>query len=430
MAETLADIAILGGGASGAVTAANLMRKGFLGGLAIVSRESAVGQGIAYGTREMCHLLNVRASNMSAFADTPTDFVDWLTASGCEVEGLAQTFQPRAVYGRYVRDRLEQAIHTSACRFTPIHGEAVGISRGEDGIRIELANGDSIVAKKVVLALGNLAPYTPRECQGLLGSDGWVPIPWAAGALDRVEETDDVLILGTGLTMVDLVLSLRSQGHRGRIYARSRHGLMPQRHAPAGASPVEPPKTVKELIDGCREAGQGWRAVIDSIRASTPHLWGELSWKERQRLLWRLMPYWNVARHRMPPEVADAIEGLVERGTLDLGAGTVISATETNGWIWVQFNSGPVRVKHFINATGPSCNWKQAKVPLVESAVLNGLAELDPLGQGVLVDEEGRTDPTGEILAIGPICRGCRLETTAMPEIRVQADRAAELLLA
>ncbi len=423
------DIAIVGAGASGALTATRILRAGFAGSLTMVSGDDRVARGVAYGVNASHLLLNVKAGNLSAFAESPADFVDWLALRGASTDGLAESFQPRGVYGDYLSHTLRSAVKSQPGSFEVVLDEATSLDASPTGCSIGLKSGREIVADAVVLALGVLPPETPAACAQISDHPRWIGNPWAPCGLARIGKQDTVEILGTGLTMVDLVLSLRSQGHEGRIFARSRHGLIPHPHAPHALKAAPCPENIRELIRACRDAGYDWRGVVDSVRKDTPRMWGVLTWEERRRVGERLMSFWNVHRHRMPESVARTIALVQAEGFLGVAAGKLMHSRAIGDRIALEFEQESLVADWVINGTGPSSNWRAARVPILESAVANGLFAYDPLGMGVVVDDVGRTGSSGRVWSIGAIRRGCQLETTAIAEIRAQAHSIAEDLL-
>jgi len=148
----------------------------------------------------------------------------------------------------------------------------------------------------------------------------------------------------------------------------------------------------------------------------------------------RLQIHWDQRRHRIPEVVGEELADLQKSGRLDIAAGQIASVDGSEDRIAVRIHSyaggQELFVDRIINCTGASCDLKGAKLPLLESVVEAGLAEYDPLGIGLMVDDDGQTGPQTNVWALGPMCRGCRLETTAVPEIRVQAKRVAEAIVA
>ena len=104
-------IAIVGGGASGALMAAHLLR-GRPRNLAvtIIETRAELGRGLAYATDNPSHLLNVRAANMSAFADDPGHFARWLSTQRDAPAAADPEFRfvSRGLYGRYLESLIRE----------------------------------------------------------------------------------------------------------------------------------------------------------------------------------------------------------------------------------------------------------------------------------------------------------------------------------
>jgi uncharacterized NAD(P)/FAD-binding protein YdhS len=423
-------VLIVGGGASGVIAAIRLLGELEGGRVLLVERQGRLGRGVAYGSQDPHHLLNVRAGNMSAFPECPGDFVEWLEENGDDEGDVGRRFVPRIRFGQYLESRLERAIARSSSEFVSVMGEAVGV--GVD-LTVRLGSGDSVKVDHLVLALGNLAPSLPAPLVPLASDPRIVVNPWVAGALEGVDPNHVVLVVGTGLTMVDTVSSLSRNGHKGKIYARSRHGLVSQVHAPSLAVAAEvssEKEMMRQVIDLLRNSGESWRGAVDALRPRTVELWQSLSWKQRGRFRRRLQVFWDVHRHRIPEALGEELAWIVARGGLDIASGRIVGVKSQGNRIGVRFSSNQgsemLLVDSIVNCTGPCSDLKAARLPLVESLVEAGLAEYDPLEIGLLVDDDGETGHHSNVWALGPLCRGCRLETTAIPEIRVQAKRLSE----
>lgn len=421
------NLVIVGGGASGALVLTRLLESGFAGRILLVERTAELGKGIAYSTPSFCHLLNVRAGKMSAYPERPDHFVQWLEARKDQIEDIASSFISRKVYGEYLTDICESACQKSPAEVEILRDVAVEIAPHGNGFSLGFEHSSPIFAKRVVLAIGHPAPSVPAPYSKVTSEPTFVANPWNYPRLREIPSDATLLLVGTGLTMVDLVLDFTERGHGGRILARSRRGLLPQPHnAPVPyEGPV--PASIEELVEMCRAAGPNWRSVFDSIRSRTPSIWQALTWEERARITSRLMTYWDVHRHRNPESTAQRLADLQRTGRLSVGKGRALDVLATIGGFEVQFETETVHVEWIVNCTGPAMGW-QGKSSLLDSGVRNGLFEYDPLGMGLLVEDDGRLDAEGKLWALGPICRGCRLETTAMPEIREQAKVLAEKL--
>jgi uncharacterized NAD(P)/FAD-binding protein YdhS/glyoxylase-like metal-dependent hydrolase (beta-lactamase superfamily II) len=453
-------IAIIGGGFSGIMVAIHLLQNANTPlCINLIERQIEVGTGVAYSTSIYDHLLNVPAGKMSAFPDQPDHFLTWLKQQENRYPTLghvtATAFVHRAIYGDYLQAILSDVVTnlSSPARLERITAEANAIeptdTLSEGGAWVQLSTGESLYANQVVLALGNFPANLPAPLKGL--SDRHVKEAWVWDATDKLDPDDAVLLVGTGLTMVDLVMTLRQQGHRGKIYASSRHGLLPQRHQLGTAYPLfleveQAPKTTRELLQRVRQAiahvalqGQDWRAVIDSLRPITQALWQRLPVKEQQRFLRHVKSYWEVCRHRIAPRAADGLEELLQLGQLTYYAGRIQTCQTSDHGVEVAIcqrgtkDYVDLQVQRIINCTGSNGDYSVLRHPLVVSLqeqrlirphVLTGI---DTVANGEIVDADGNI--SNWLYTLGTARKGNLWETTAVPELRVQAQALALTLL-
>jgi uncharacterized NAD(P)/FAD-binding protein YdhS len=450
-------IAIVGGGFSGTLVAVHLLRgaPGTVERIYLVERAEGRVGGVAYRTPSASHTLNVPAGRMSAFEDDPDDFLRYVRRREPALTG--GSFVPRRIYGEYLADTFEEARRASALPLIRVAGEVVDVDEVEGLVSLGLADGRSFAADRVLLAIGNFPPADPPGVdERFATSIRYARNPWAADALE-VDREEDVLLVGTGLTMCDIALALRDADHHGRIHAVSRRGLLPQPHRVSAQPPphLEPPGDLPAWPDTAlgmlralrrevrvRAAEEvDWREVVTSIRDETPSLWQRLDRDERSRFLERLRPYWETHRHRSSPETAFGIESLIAAGSLEIVVGQIESlAADARGvTATLRRRGGPaghdLRVGKVINCTGPDTDLARVREPLVESLRANGLVRPDSLGLGLDSDERGRLldvegRPSGRLLLVGPLRKGRLWENTAVPELRVEARRMAELLAA
>ena len=414
-AAATADVAVVGGGFSGVMTAVHLVRRGL--SVRLFEPGAEPGRGIAYATRDPVHLLNVPAGKMSAFADQPDHFRSAL--------GLGEgTFARRLDYGAYVAAILADHPAVSAER------QAVtALVRDEDGWRLTLADGSLARASAAVLALGNEPPSVPESWDGL----PVIANPWSAEARAAIDglagEAGEVLLIGTGLTMIDLLLSLEHVGFAGKVVAVSRRGLLPRAHGPADPAPVRldklPVGNVLALSRWLRRrsASVGFRAAIDSLRPHSAALWQGWSEAERRRFLRHARPWWDVYRHRIAPEIAAQLDSLLRQGKLEVLAGRL--QAHDGGEVQLATRDGPRRLtpRLIVNCTGPNGNVTRTRNPLLRQLLGEGLVAPDPLALGLLTDAEDRAAP--RLWALGPLTKGMYWEMTAVPDIRAQAERVA-----
>ncbi|MFE9084579.1 FAD/NAD(P)-binding protein [Brevundimonas sp. NPDC003935] len=425
-------VVIVGGGFSGAMLAARLAERGQAS--VLIERGEAFGPGVAYSATLDVHRLNVRAERMSALVDQPGDFVDWLRANKPD-HADPNGFPPRRLYGLYVRDRLDAVAASRRSLIRRVTGQAVAI----DGQTVALSDGRRIEGRAVVLATGNPAPRnTPTGQSPRVLSD-----PWAPGVLERIQPDDAVLILGSGLTMVDVVLALQAQGWRGRATALSRRGLLPRAHGEHHDAPVAlPPEALTgalshRLASARRLAREhGWRRVMEGYRPTTAELWRAATTAERARFLRHLRPWWDVHRHRIAPEIAATLDALIAEGRLSVRAGRVRAAEVSGDAVTLTVNApgGAVQTltaQWLIDCTGPGHS--AATTPLTAALIAEGRARLDPLKLGLDLDETGRilhadgtVDP--DLYVLGPPARAALWETIAVPDLRQRIEQLSQAL--
>ena len=425
-----APVAIVGGGASGTILAAQLARRGIAS--VLIDGSGRAGVGVAYSTTEPAHLLNVRAEGMSAWADDPGHFATRFEAEGGDSRGFAE----RRLFGRYLRDILDDAIgnaHTEVEQAT-----AVGARRDGNAWSVELDDGRTLAARGLVLATGNQEPEPLRVFDG--AGDRVINNPWTAQAAVRdlaQSGGGSVLLIGTGLTMVDLVLSLDAQGYQGWIVALSRRGQIPRGHAdfePASVQLDEVPSGLRALWRWLRQrsARVGWRAAVDSLRPHSHALWQGLSIADQQRFMRHVRPWWDVHRHRIAPQVADTVHRMIADGQLEVVAGRIIGASPADDGVEVEIRrrgkaSGSTeRFDFVINCTGPLHSIARSRDPLLRTLLDHGEARPDHLGIGLEVDEHSRVAGGEHLWALGPLTKGRYWEIIAVPDIRGQAALIAE----
>jgi len=421
------DVVIVGGGFSGTMMATQLSWRGLR--VTLIEGGGRAGQGTAYSTSEAVHLLNVPAAKMSAWPDRPEDFV----AAGNE----AGAFAPRRDYGLYLRGILDRALANGV---ELIEGKAVS-AVGDGRWRLKLDDGRILNARALVLAQGNQPPEPMRVGEGADGAL-FVNNPWgqdARAAIERVAADDGaVLVLGTGLTMIDLVLSLDAAGHRGRIVALSRRGQVPRSHAPHDAAPVEYDQVPKGNVLALwrwlrrRSVAVGWRGAVDSLRPHAQALWRALSAEEQGRFLRHARPYWDVHRHRIAPQVAAQLEAMMSQEGLEVVAGRLCSVAEESGELAASYSRrgalsvDPSRERFgaIFNCTGPLGAMGRTSDPLLRQLIDDGIVAIDHLGMGIAVDGESRA--AKGVWALGPLTKGAFWEIVAVPDIRGQVASVAD----
>ena len=445
-------IAVIGAGASGTLTAAHIARRASRPVIVqLVNDRRPCFRGVAFSTTSEIHLLNVPAGKMSALPNDPGHFFRWLSNREPQRYSPAD-FVQRKRYGEYLDSTIREAFAGGPARLDVVRDRVVDLYPEGSGVSLTLAGGSRLEADRVVLALGNFLPAAPAiPDPDFYRSAGYVQDPWDIPRLDAVPGDRAVLLVGTGLTMVDIAILLRDRGHRAVIHALSRHGLLPRVHGPGtariGPLDLDPGRRVslaelrtrlRQRIREERAAGGDWKPIIDGLRPHTCRLWTGFTEAEKRTFSRHLRPFWDVHRHRIAPQIAERLREAREKGGLEIHRGHITDMSFRDGSCRVSYRTPrgteALFVDTVVNCTGPASDLEKIPDPLCQALVRRKLVKKGPLGQGIATDDRlAVRDTAGQaddrIYALGPMLKGQLWETTAIPEIRSQAERLAETLL-
>jgi uncharacterized NAD(P)/FAD-binding protein YdhS len=446
-------IAIIGGGFSGTMVAFHLARLTAPGPVKILLFEKGLkfARGLAYGTNCDRHLLNVPAGLMSALSDEPSHFLDWLKARDPATH--SGTFASRRVYGEYLEELLRLVSHPGA-PVELVRDEIVELRSGslpEDRLFLKTASGRAIGCDRVVLALGNQPPLDPTGVEASPAVKHYAANPWGSSLLEGLSALDPLALIGSGLTAVDVIVEAHARGHRGKIHAISRHGLLPCRHQQApprphfdlkgeGATARTLLRSFRAATASCQAEGGDWRSVVDGLRPVAQSLWRSLESRERQRFVRHLAPRWDVHRHRLAPEIDDLVQSQLHSQRLVVVAGRVLGLQERGGGIALSYqrrgctDTEMLYAARVINCTGPARDIRKSASTLLRSLFSGGMVRPGPLALGLDVSESGaliRSDGRihDRLFAVGPMLKEQLWETTAVRELRTQAEELARHLL-
>jgi uncharacterized NAD(P)/FAD-binding protein YdhS len=444
-------LALCGGGAS-AVLLLNALRSRLTGALEVtlIEPRDQLALGLAYSTPCPLHLLNTRVRNMSATED-PDDLLKWLRAEHPRrpFGWTRDDFAPRALYGLYLQRKLEDVRYASNVSFRWVRSVVDSVVPRDGGWEVVPARGNPVYADVVVLATGNEPPRPLPAATDARARAFILDNPWDAAGKSEIAPDEPVLVVGTGLTAVDVIVELLHRGHRGPLYAVSRRGLLPRAHGPVNAT-VDGcgstlPHSLRALVRHVRELvendprGKVWQSFVNDLRSIAPMLWDGWDLKERRRFLRHVRPFRDAHRHRIAPQVHSRIARAVQRGQLQILSGRIreleaLPLERAVGVLVSQRGSERrLQVERVINCTGPEIDPSRSLNPLLQNLVGDRVVRPDVLGLGIAVDRHSRViAPDGAahrtLYALGPLTRGSRWEVTAVAEIRDQARAVARRL--
>lgn len=451
-------VVIVGGGFSGAMTAAQLLRHGSRLKVVLVERRGTVAEGLAYSTREPVHLLNVPAARMSAWPDKPDDFLHWAQRRDANVK--PGDFLPRQWYSDYLREALHQAARHSDATLEVVLDDVRRVARHPAGRwMVHLGRGTSVKANHVVLAIGHRPPTDPLKNLWTGSRERFITDPWRPFAVTAIPPDDSVAILGSGLTAIDAVLSLHQLPRTGRITMISRSGLQPQSHATSPVPAEDMTAFVSDLVARnpglravtlCREVhrlakqhirtGGNWRAIVDGLRPHTARLWQCLNATERRRFINRIRPVWEVHRHRMAPAIAERLTQLKQAESVVSLTGQMLGAASSPEGVALTLRlrgkelPQTHRFDWVINCTGPAPSNSAEANPVIGSLLVHDWVRRDELSLGLDSTPEGRTisasgEAVPDLFVVGTLRKPLLWESTAVPELRQQAALVSQQIL-
>ena len=452
-------VVVVGAGLSGAAFALHLLRDHDPAAeLTLVEPSAVLGAGLAYGTGDPAHRVNVAASRMSLFCESPDHFERWARdrgVAGADPEAAmpdGRLYPRRAVFGRYVHDTLCAAAAASTGKMRHVRRRAVSATQAGGGFRVGLEDATSLDADILVLAVSHASPELPGFLHDVRDNTHLIGDPWRPQALDALPPGDDVLVVGTGLTGCDVVAQLSARGHHGRVIAVSRRGLLPRPRttrpvAAMGTFDTAPSGTALALLRRVRAAvaeaardGRPWEDVIQALRDQARTVWGSLPVEEQRRLLRHARPFWDAHRFQSAPQIDRIIQAWRLSGRLELLAATPLSAAWTDRFrVRLHPRGAPAaaaitrQAGWIVNCTGPGHRSIVARHPVLRALDATGVLRADPLALGIAVDPSSRAirhdgKAWNNLFVVGPLARGMHGELMGLPQVSAQPREVAALI--
>ncbi|WP_035609106.1 FAD/NAD(P)-binding protein [Haloferula sp. BvORR071] len=448
MSNSISPVAVIGAGFSGTFTAIHLALRLPERQVILFEESGEAGPGLAYRRDDPHAVMNIPARRMSAYQDDPDHFYHYARRTlGDSVS--PEDFLPRRVYGDYIKHCLDEALQQCPNLKVDYRGVVdVQTNTASSVAVLTLKDNSALMCSRVVLANGNQG----SAFSGSIWAQHTLPAR-KASTFDQVKPGQTVLVIGTGLTMIDAVLELERQGNAKQIHAISRNGLVPQPHR--NASLVQPPE-LDELPDSdlqrsvrlfrqaaARHAKDGgdWRDLFAALRPATPSLW-EMSPHDRGRFLRHISPFWEVHRHQCAPATHVVFQGLVDSGKLDIRRGTIVSVENKDGRLRLGLaprNRAAITrwldADHIIDATGPARDITTVRHPLITNLLRRGFLVPDEHRLGAQIQADYRAlqrngYPLEWLYVTGPMLRARYFEATAIPELRLHTAALAARLAA
>lgn len=455
-------IGIIGGGFSGVSVAVQLARQTKKKiHIILFNTLYPFAEGVAYSTRHPMHVLNVTAGRMSFFPDSPNHFAEWILKkhttefSGFGLAQLEDAFVPRSLYANYISDVFtHEIIFNPLINFTLIEETASSISEKENNFIVSTDKKNNFSCDKIILATGNESPAVPSFISDeIVKKEIYCENPWQTQSQKTNNSSESILLLGTGLTMIDNMLSIFNQGFKGKIIAVSTKGFLPLAFRKSETdyailNELKKPYDINTVFDifrkhvhRVRNYGVSGVSIVDALRPLTQEIWKELSFEDRKRFLVHIRRLWGVARHRLPFTVFDLMNSYINSKRLEIFAGRLTNVKLQNGiakaTIKLRATSEKLHfnIQKIINCTGPLTDITKSKSPLIKNLIAAKIITPDALHLGINATADGniineRGNVSNSMYTLGPPLKGVLWESTAVPEIRVQAMELAKKILA
>ena len=447
-------IAIIGTGLSGTLLALNLLKQECSDqvNIKLIDRRNEEDLGPAYSTNED-YLLNVPAELMGAFSKEPGHFLNWALKK--KINTREGDYLPRKLYRQYIKEMFKEAFNQKRDNIILERtvGEAVNIKINNGRPVVYMQNGEEFAADKVVLALGNALPRNPALKNTVFFNDKrYIQNPWDPHIFKNISPDDTILFIGTGQTTVDLATGLYKKNHKGKMISISRRGIFPlmQKKVDPYPSFFEELKglsdfpavfsIVRKHLRIAGEKGLDPRAVIDSLRPHTKTIWMTLTPEEKKRFLRHAFRYWEVIRSRIPPASDEIIRQLRSSGQMEVITGRLTAIIPSENKMVIKYitrensEEESVSADFVINCIGPCQDYEQIDQPLIKNLLSSGLISCDPAHLGInalpdcsVIQNDGK--PSEILYTIGLTLKGIVWESLAAPEIRVEAEELAKILI-
>lgn len=443
----MARVIIVGGGFSGTALAIHLARTSSSRLLiTVVEPRASLGGGVAYSTQEPAHRINVPASRMQLSGEEQGAFDRWYRQQPeCSLDSVAHcddgaVYPQRSLFGRYLAEQFVQAAQAYP-HITLRHIQASAVDW--EGEQLLLNNGETMQGDVLALAISHPPPSLPRALQPFSTHPALIANPWQHGVLDAIDAQSAVAIIGTGLSMADVVASLGTRQHRGPLIAFSRRGQLSRDNLsgewPEWTLALQQASSARLWLRHIRaevaraaEQDLPWQRVLDQVRVQGQDIWQSLPLREQQRFVRHLRSWWDVHRYRIAPQVSAVISARRQQGSLKVLAARLIDISKLGNQLQITLRtregaSETHRLDHLIVTTGPGHEALTASQPLLQSLSQQGLIRADQLGFGIDVDSQSRTlnlsgQPNARLFVVGPAARARFGELMGLPQV---ADHAA-----
>ncbi|MDP3121562.1 FAD/NAD(P)-binding protein [Polynucleobacter sp.] len=432
-------LVIIGDGFAAAVTAIHLLRKGIAADSFTIIGPGPLGKGHAYGCESPSFRLNVREDLPIVFSDDPLHFARWAKTNidDSEAKTSAGNFYRRADFGRYVSELVAAEVGFDQIQRIP--SKVSRLNQVHDGLwRLDTTDGHCIHSERVIIATGNSPPTWPcaiKAGPGEHAASRLIENPWTGQYLAAIGAEEHVVLLGGGLTALDAIYALATQGHRGPITIVGPRSVFPPTQAqwtrqkqpnwPEKLSPAKLLRFMRQYLPSAPTTSSEWQCAWEELRPNLNTIWQQLTPHQRQILFKRLGWAWSLYRFRASPQTIKAYEQLRANHQVQFAVGRAKQVECSEGAIMVQLNNGQgIQADRIVNCTGVG------RDVFLDRLVADSIALPDPLGHAVGVNTKlnvikPNLQAWNNLWMLGPATMGSLGDVIAASAISKQAEELA-----
>lgn len=429
IAKDCNKIAVIGFGFCAKILISHLIAKDKKSKFLIFDYKKENLQNHAFANFSPHYILNVSANNMSAFSNNKYDFCNFLQKNYPQIlNKIGESgHAPRHIYGEYIEEISSKYLNNNQ-QISFIQKEVVTITtNSEANFFITTKDNEKFEANKVVIATSfkqKTLPFSTPKSGKIINKLWNDSLNFHQNPLDN---NSTCLIVGAGLSAVDVIVGLKNKNFTGKIFVNSRRGNFPKPHI---SEEFEKPDFIKAtdakngILFLCLKIRKflkenkefDLRHVVDSIRNITQELWHNLDNDNKKKLL-RLLPYWNIFRHRAPAQSIEIIEQMIKNKQLEIIKGKIESVEEKNGKIIANFDNKKVTTDYLVNCLGFEFN--PNKYNLFKQMIDEKL-----LAPDIMMVKSANKN----IHLLGGLNIGKHFEITSVPSLRVDVENLAQHL--
>lgn len=429
------NILLIGLGATGTLVLKQLSSQTEHSVWAVESHRDQLFRGVAYAQKFNRCPLNVQAKSMAMIGESDLDFVQWLQRKRHPYG--ADDFVPRSIYGDYLEEWGLQVVNSMGSRFNLVVSTVSDLKPTKSGV-YAVIDGLTHVFDCVILATGNQQPARlPGVAKTVPGyfQSSW-DIDW-----NTFPQNGKVVVVGSGLSAIDVLIEANGRGFKGEFLVVSRHGRWPTTFSIAPIShDLEWPEdrslnSIMRWFAVNYKLGVPVESMVHLLRTHFQMLWKGWTYAEQDFFLKRLKHRWDALRHRIPPESASLLKWYKATKRLRVIPGEIDDVEYHQGQlrVLIKRKNGTLAVQTafaMVNATGPAVKPSGAWLRWLEQ----GWLTWHPNGLGPQLHGLHPVSKQGEvhqrIFVVGPPQRAELWETTAIREIKVQVEQAMDNLAA